>query len=131
MPKNSYVTLSAEFCAGHFYEQKKWPPQKNREFFGKCYSPYGHGHNYRVEATFEISDKADISELQKQISDLAETFDHRHLNHDIPEFKEVIPTTENIAIYFAQKIKSSSPPSPLLKKLRLFESSDLLTELSL
>lgn len=121
-----------EFAAAHFYHQKKWSPKKNQDIFGKCYSDYGHGHNYRLELEVDIGE-ADILTAKQVIIDSLkpsiDRVDHQHLNFKIPLFKTIVPTTENIALYLRDEIQIPHPYR--LKLLRLFEMDTIFVELTL
>ena len=86
---------------------------KNKEVFGKCSNKNYHGHNYEliVSVTGFIDPETgyviDISVLKNIIKDYIETeLDHKNLNLDVPYFKDIIPTAENISIYIYNIIKS-------------------------
>lgn len=92
------------FNAAHRLFRKEWSDEKNLEVFGKCSHPNFHGHNYALEVWIE----GDIDPVTGFVIDLKvlkdiillnviERFDHRNLNLDCPEFKNINPTTENIA----------------------------------
>lgn len=92
------------FNAAHRLFIEGWSDEKNLEVFGKCSHPNYHGHNYVLEVWVEGKvDPAtgfvmDLKLLKELIRDeIVERFDHRNLNLDCPEFKNIIPTTENIA----------------------------------
>lgn len=121
------------FSSGHRYFNPEFSEEKNREIFGSCYSPYGHGHNYILEAYFEgpvdpqtgmVVNLRDVDQLLKEVTD---PLDHHHLNFDIDEFKNKIPTTENIALYLYREIqaKMKDQDAISLYKVRLFEGDDL------
>lgn len=118
-----------EFSSAHFYEQKKWSPEKNRLVFGRCYTPHGHGHNYRLQTEIEIGDQ-EPKGAKERISDLlrpvVSALDHEHLNHVIPYFKDHVPTTENISRYLLGQIRL--PDEFQLKTLRLFEMDSIFVE---
>lgn len=124
------ITLESRFTAAHLYEQPKWSPQKNTATFGKCFSKHGHGHNYRLVATFHLSTYSSFKkdELQQALDALTEELDHKHLNFVVPDFKKIIPTTENIATYFKNQILKKFPTEKLCV-LKLFENDDLWTEI--
>ena len=50
-PGSVEITRKARFCAAHRYHRKDWSEEKNREVFGACNNPHGHGHNYELEVT--------------------------------------------------------------------------------
>lgn len=125
------LTLKSPFCSAHFYYQPQWSFERNQQEFGRCFSPYGHGHNYVLEVSFEIS--ADDGEecvprLQKTLDTLTARLDHEHLNFMITEFKKNIPTTENIALYFLNKLQTDFPEAKVAG-LRLYETDSIWTEI--
>src|SRR6185295_4447957 len=102
-----YVTRRAHFCASHRLHNTEWSDEKNMEVFGKCNNPNGHGHNYEIEVTVagtppdETGMVIDLKKLATIIEEeVVESVDHKHLNHDVPFMKGVVPTAENIAIAF-------------------------------
>jgi 6-pyruvoyltetrahydropterin/6-carboxytetrahydropterin synthase len=115
------------FSSAHFYNQPKWDEKKNKETFGACYDPHGHGHDYRLVAGFEWNEKFDAETVQNKIKEVIKPLDHHHLNHAIAEFKTQVPTTENIALYLSKKI-TEVIPTPRLRKLNLYETQDLWAE---
>lgn len=93
------------FNAAHRLFRPEWSDEKNAEVFGKCSHPNYHGHNYVIEVWLEgeidplTGFLMDLKKLKKVIQgQVTERFDHRNLNLDCAEFKNRIPTTENIAI---------------------------------
>ncbi|CAE79818.1 6-carboxytetrahydropterin synthase [Bdellovibrio bacteriovorus] len=127
------ITLKSPFSAAHFYAQPQWDEHKNRETFGRCYTQYGHGHNYMLEAGFHCQNdswKQQQQHYQSVLNNLTAVLDHEHLNFVIPEFKTNIPTTENICLYFLEKLKSQVK-SEEISYLRLYEMDNIWTEIRL
>lgn len=100
-----YVTRRETFAASHRLYNPAFSNEKNEEVFDKCSNPNGHGHNYELEVTVaggvdpDTGYVIDLKELKKIIRDaVISQVDHKHLNHDVPFLKGVIPTAENIAI---------------------------------
>jgi 6-pyruvoyltetrahydropterin/6-carboxytetrahydropterin synthase len=92
------------FNAAHRLYDARWSDEKNFEIFGKCSNPNFHGHNYVLETWVDgpIDEDTgyviDLKMLKHLIRDeITERFDHRNLNLDCPEFKELKPSAENIA----------------------------------
>jgi 6-pyruvoyltetrahydropterin/6-carboxytetrahydropterin synthase len=100
-----------EFCASHRLHNANLSDARNRELFGKCNNPHGHGHNYIVQVT--AAGEADANGLIMQIpafekivaSAVIEPFDHKNLNVEIEEFKKLNPSVENIARVIFQRLK--------------------------
>jgi 6-pyruvoyltetrahydropterin/6-carboxytetrahydropterin synthase len=124
------LTISTHFSAAHRLALPELSYAENVEIYGKCARPNGHGHNYHLEVSVagEIDSRTgmlvDLGALQKAIDDyVVEPFDHTFLNQDIPYFREVVPTAENIAFHIAQILQQ--PIKELgaeLEKVKLIES---------
>lgn len=134
------LTRKLEFSAAHFYHNPKFSAEENRGIFGKCNNPHGHGHNYVLEVTVagephpETGMILDLKEL-KEILDREVTarFDHRHLNHDVPELAGKIPTCEELVAALWRILESKIGPKihrGHLDHLRLYESPDLFVDCS-
>ena len=100
------VSRKAHFNAAHRLHVEDWSEDKNNEVFGKCCNPNYHGHNYEliVDVTGDVDQTTgiviDLKVLKDIIRDeIEEVLDHKNLNLDIPYFKKVIPTAENICIF--------------------------------
>lgn len=126
------LVRSAYFQCTHFYKVAHWSDEQNREEFGLCFHPQGHGHTYKVDLYLEgsvdptsgmIMNLWDVDQGIKKV--LAE-LDQKHLNFDIPEFKNKVPTTEHIAEYLFKLFqKDIHSPTCAVVRIRLYESSDL------
>lgn len=93
-----------EFAASHRLHNPALPDEENRRLFGKCNNPLGHGHNYQVQVTLVGEPDAttgrliDVPTFERAVDDaVIARFDHRHLNLEVPEFADLIPSVENIA----------------------------------
>jgi 6-pyruvoyltetrahydropterin/6-carboxytetrahydropterin synthase len=103
--KKVAVYRKEHFCAAHRLHNPQWSDEQNAAVFGLCNNPNYHGHNYEIivkvtgipnQETGFVLDTKWLSELvQKEV---IKRFDHKNLNLDIPEFKNINPTAENIAI---------------------------------
>jgi 6-pyruvoyltetrahydropterin/6-carboxytetrahydropterin synthase len=129
-----YVTRRFEFSAAHRYWRADWSREQNERVFGKCTSPYGHGHNYTLDVTVKGATDPitgmvmNISDLKRIVNELLEQFDHKHLNEDTPYFRERIPTTENIVRVMWDLLLPRMPEGVALARLRLAEMADLWAE---
>lgn len=106
------VSRKAHFNAAHRLYRKDWTNEKNNAVFGKCNNPNFHGHNYEliVSVTGEIDKETgfviDVKVLKDIIeAEVEDAFDHKNLNLDVPEFKDLNPTAENIAVVIYNKLK--------------------------
>jgi 6-pyruvoyltetrahydropterin/6-carboxytetrahydropterin synthase len=92
-----------EFSATHRLHNPALGPEENVRTFGKCNNPHGHGHNYELQVTVagepnESGVLIDVPEFETIVAAaVVERFDHKNLNIELPEFRELIPTVENIA----------------------------------
>src|SRR5437764_787135 len=105
MNRKVAVIRKEHFNAAHRLFKKEWSDEKNTATFGKCSLPNFHGHNYEIEIKVvgEIDPVTGFVMDLKLLSDLAEKFvlerfDHKNLNLDTEEFKNLIPTAENIVV---------------------------------
>ncbi|WP_339657116.1 6-carboxytetrahydropterin synthase [Flavobacterium frigidarium] len=108
------VTISrkAHFNAAHRLYRKDWSFEKNDAIFGKCNNPSFHGHNYdlTVSVTGAIDPETGFVMDVKFLADIIkeeieDQFDHKNLNVDVAEFKDLNPTAENIAVVIWNKIR--------------------------
>ncbi|MBT3524250.1 6-carboxytetrahydropterin synthase [Flavobacteriaceae bacterium] len=100
------VSRKAHFNAAHRLFVENWSDEKNQNLFGKCSNSNFHGHNYelivdvRGEVDLVTGVVIDLKELKDIIkNEVEELLDHKNLNLDVPYFKKVIPTAENICIF--------------------------------
>ena len=99
------IIRRAQFNAAHRLYRKDWSHEKNDEVFGLCNNPNYHGHNYEliVQLKGEIDPDTGYVYDMKVLSDLIKEhvltkFDHKNLNLDTVEFKNLNPSAENIAV---------------------------------
>ena len=101
------------FNAAHRLYRPDWTFEQNDAIFGKCNNPHFHGHNYdlTVSVTGEIDPETgyvvDVKILKDFIkTEIEDAFDHKNLNLEVPEFKNLNPTAENIVIVIYDKLKA-------------------------
>lgn len=118
----------ATFAAAHVLCRDDWDEHRNREVFGKCATE--HGHNYVLEvavagepspATGMVIDLKDLDRVMRDA--VIDSVDHRHLNRDIPWLAGVIPTAENLALAFWERLDGALPEGSL-RRVRLVESEN-------
>ena len=129
-----YITRRADFSASHYYHNPAWSPQENARVFGKCANLNGHGHNYTLELTVKgevdsttgfVVDLKELKELMDR--EVVDAMDHRHLNKEVPEFAQLVPTTENLAITIWQRLESKLKVARL-HRVRVYEADDLFAD---
>ena len=123
------VCRRAHFNAAHRLYRKDWPNSKNEQVFGKCNNPHFHGHNYElvVKVTGNIDPETgyviDVKILKDIIkSEVEDSFDHKNLNLEVEEFKNLNPTAENISVVIYNKIKPKLK-SDLELEIELYETT--------
>lgn len=106
------VYRKAHFNAAHRLFRKDWSDEKNDAVFGKCNNPNYHGHNYELvvglsgEIDQETGYLIDLKILKDLIyEEVEKPFDHKNLNLDVPEFRNLNPTVENIAVVIWNKLR--------------------------
>lgn len=122
---DTVTTISEEFSAAHFYYVEGWSKEENEATFGKCARREGHGHNYTVEVTVRPSTTGSAWRIRQNLSGVLASVDHKNLNLDTPYFKNLQPTTENIALLLFSMAREAMGSEGDLVRLRLFESDDL------
>lgn len=133
----AYLTRRVTFSAAHRYWRDDWPQAKNREVFGACANPHGHGHNYALEATIEGEVDAetgfviDLVALDRVLREaVVAPLDHQHVNHAVPEFGVggLVPSTENLVAWAWPRIARELPSGVRLHRVRLRENDDLYVD---
>ncbi|HZH96725.1 MAG TPA: 6-carboxytetrahydropterin synthase, partial [Flavisolibacter sp.] len=105
MAQRVAVFRREHFNAAHRLYNSAWTEEVNASVFGKCSLPHYHGHNYELEIKVigEVDERTGFVMDMKKLSDVVkdqvlEKFDHKNLNMDTEEFRNLNPTAENIAI---------------------------------
>jgi 6-pyruvoyltetrahydropterin/6-carboxytetrahydropterin synthase len=105
MSKKVAVYRKEHFNAAHRLHNPEWSDEVNNKVFGKCNNPNYHGHNYELEVklvgepdarTGYVMDMKELSNIIKE--NVLDKFDHKNLNLDTMEFKDLNPTAENIVV---------------------------------
>ncbi|PQJ82243.1 6-pyruvoyl trahydropterin synthase family protein [Polaribacter glomeratus] len=127
MPKVT-VHRKAHFNSAHRLYRKDWSDEKNFEVFNKCSNPNFHGHNYELivsltgaidKETGYVYDLGILSSLIKL--HIEENFDHKNLNIEVEEFKNLNPTAENISVVIYDKLRKHIP-NHLELEITLYET---------
>lgn len=122
------VYRKAHFNAAHRLHNPDWDEAKNSRVFGKCNNPHYHGHNYELVVGVTGSVDPDtgyvisIEDLKHYIkTEVEDAFDHKNLNLEVPEFADLNPTAENIAIVIWNKLRPRLK-SELALEVTLYET---------
>ena len=107
------VTRRYRFCASHRLHSDAFSEAENRELYGKCNNPFGHGHDYVLD--IGVSGPVDpvtglavnLQALDRLVQEyVLDDFEHRNMNEDIPEFRDGVPTSENIVSSIQRRLRS-------------------------
>ncbi len=128
------ITRREEFSAAHRLHDTRLSAEENARLYGPCNTD--HGHNYAFEVTIRgpVPRSGMVMDLNALMSILREEIvsvvDHKHLNRDVPFLAGVIPTAENVAVAFWNRIEPRLAPfeGAQLVSLRICESRDNVVE---
>eukprot|EP00794_Sanderia_malayensis_P005578 gene5578-6267_t len=121
-----YISRSEQFSASHRLHSNELSDEKNKEVFGKCNNPNGHGHNYGLEVVIcghvdaQTGMVMNICDLKRFIEKaVMEPLDHKNIDLDVPYFKDVVSTTENLAVFIWKQLKKTMDRPELLYEINL------------
>ena len=125
-PLTVSVSRRESFNAAHQLRDPALSDDENRRLFGKCVNLHGHNYFLDVVVAGEIDDATGYVWDLKQLSDvmrrqIIQEVDHRNLNTDVPWLKERIPTAENLALAFWERLQTELPAG-LLRSVRVSET---------
>lgn len=134
--KTIYIVRKEHFNAAHKLWRKDWSDEKNEEVFGKCANKNWHGHNFNIYVTVKgtpnpdtgfVINLKDLSAIIKK--EVVERFDHKNLNLDVPEMKDVLASTENLVAVIWELIEEPiRKAGGILAKIRLEETENNFVE---
>jgi 6-pyruvoyltetrahydropterin/6-carboxytetrahydropterin synthase len=130
------ITRRIDFSASHTCYNPALSTAENDALYGDDANPHGHGHNYVLEVTLEgepddvtgmIVDLKDVKRVLEE--EVVGPMDHRHLNHEVPPFDRVVPTTENLAVEIWRRLAPRfAKANGKLSSIRLYETEDLYVD---
>ena len=135
------VTRRYRFSASHRLHTLSLNDAENQALYGKCNNPFGHGHNYVVAVSVrgpvdpQTGRAVNTETMDKLVQRLAvEAFDRRNLNSEIPEFGDLVPTTENLGLEIHRRLSSEwqrvfPGGVPALEKVRIAETERNIFEI--
>jgi 6-pyruvoyltetrahydropterin/6-carboxytetrahydropterin synthase len=122
------LTRRYRFSASHRLHKANLSEEENLRLYGKCSNPHGHGHNYILEVTITgpvdpaTGMIANLGELDPFVDrEVVEAFDYKYMNEELPEFRENVPTTENVCREIYRRLKTF--PAARLERVRIEETS--------
>ena len=123
------VKVKVFFEAAHRLHNPAQSDEWNRRVFGKCNNPHGHGHNYVIEAavTGEVDPETgyliDMKDLKAVLNQaVVAEVDHRHLNIEVDWLSDIIPTAENLARKFFERVAPGLPEGVELASITIHET---------
>jgi 6-pyruvoyltetrahydropterin/6-carboxytetrahydropterin synthase len=106
------ITRLYRFSASHRLHSPRLSAAENVRVYGKCNNPFGHGHNYVLEVTAagdldsRTSVLLPVSKLDRLVREtVLQLFAYSNINVDVPQFKHLVPTTENVALVIADLLQ--------------------------
>lgn len=122
------LTCRYRFSASHRLDSPELSPERNREIYGKCNNPFGHGHNYTLEVMLEgpvdasgqVANREELDCLVRR--SVLSVLDHKNLNQDVAAFAGVVPTTENLASLIESLLREHWNLSARLARIRIIET---------
>ena len=124
----AHLSRRYHFAASHRLHVDALTPERNRDIYGKCNNPFGHGHNYVVQVTLSgsvdpvtgmVTNLGDLDSFaQREMLDL---FDHANLN-TLECFRDLVPTTENLCVELWQIF--AQYPHAKLERIRVEETGN-------
>ena len=130
------VTRRLSFNAAHRVHNPELSDLENARLFGKCNNPNWHGHNYILDVSVKggLDERTgyviDLSRIKEIVtSEVIDKVDHRNLNLDVDFMRDVIPTTENLAVGIWNILKPAIAPADLVL-IRLWETENNRVEYS-
>ena len=136
MSKNHVLLTRIEkFSACHRLHSKVLTDEENKNIYGPCNNPNGHGHNYTVEVTVKgpVDESTgmvmNLTDLKQAINQaVIKPLDHKNIDKDVEYFKDRTSTVENIIIFIWDNMQSQLHDSSLLYKIKLYETDKNVAE---
>jgi len=129
-----FITRRFKFSASHRFWIDSLSEEENKKLFGNRASKYGFGHNYILDVTVkgQIDETTgmviNLTELKRIGDEVVNLFDHKFLNEELPFFKNMQPTAENLAKLFWELIEEKLATGIFLHRIRLYPSDEVFAE---
>jgi 6-pyruvoyltetrahydropterin/6-carboxytetrahydropterin synthase len=134
------VTKRYVFSASHRLHSPLLSEEENSVVYGKCNNPHGHGHNYEIEVTVKgkvdaLTGRAvDLGALDRIAQrEILDPLSHRNLNEEVAAFRDLVPTTENLAREIDRRLRhawpEAFPSGPELETIRIRETDRNICEI--
>jgi len=123
-----YISRTDCFSACHRLHSPFLSDEENKNTFGKCNNPNGHGHNYKVEVILRgpvdpVNGMVfNLTDLKQYINEaIMDVLDHKNIDKDVPYFKDVVSTTENVAVFIWDSL-AKRLPTGMLYEIKVHET---------
>lgn len=129
------LTRRYRFSASHRLDTPALSPDQNRQLYGKCNNPHGHGHDYVLDVTVSGTPNESGQIVGREALDavvrerILARFDHRNLNTDIAELKGIVATTESLAVVIEKALAHDWTLPAKLDRVRISETERNIFEL--
>jgi len=128
------LTRRTTFAAAHVLRREDWDEAENRRVFGACTGEHGHNYVLEVSVCGDVDALTgmviNLKELDRVVkAEIIELVDHRHLNRDVEFLKGVIPTAENLAIAFFNRLRDRFGAANL-RRVKLIETENNSVEVT-
>ena len=123
------ITRRETFSSCHRLHSPFLNDDEKKKLYGKCNNPNGHGHNYVVLVTVKgpvdahtgmVMNVHDLKHYMQMA--IMDPLDHKNLDQDVPYFKTVVSTTENLAIFIWDQLQKVMEKPQLLHEVKILET---------
>ncbi|XP_024890781.1 6-pyruvoyl tetrahydrobiopterin synthase-like [Temnothorax curvispinosus] len=125
----AYLTRKAQISCCHRLNSLSLSDEENKRVFGKCNNKHGHGHNYTVEVTVRgpvdsstgmVMNLEDLKDCMQKV--LMDQMDHKNIDKQVDYFRDTVSTTENVAVYIFDELKTHMSNPELLYEVKVHET---------
>lgn len=131
-----YIQRRETFSASHRLHNADWSDAQNEAVFGKCSNRFGHGHNFQLIVTVKghvdpqtgfVMNLVDLKAIM--MAEVIDHVDHRNLNEDVPFLAGIMPSTENLAMAFWNRLSPAiEAKGAALHCIRIIETENNFVE---
>ncbi|XP_071572026.1 6-pyruvoyl tetrahydrobiopterin synthase [Temnothorax nylanderi] len=124
----AYLTRKAQISCCHRLNSLSLSDEENKRVFGKCNNVHGHGHNYTVEVTVRgpvdssTGMVMNLDHLKDCMQKVLDQMDHKNIDKQVDYFRDTVSTTENVAVYIFEELKTHMSNPELLYEVKVHET---------
>ncbi|XP_012529607.1 6-pyruvoyl tetrahydrobiopterin synthase [Monomorium pharaonis] len=125
----AYLTRKAQISCSHRLNSPFLTDEENKQVYGKCNNVWGHGHNYTVEVTIRgpvdpstgmVMNLEELKACMDKV--LMDQMDHKNIDKQVFHLRNTVSTTENVAIYIFEELKTHMSNPELLYEVKVHET---------